>query len=108
MLKQLFSSGAKPIVQWRDLIDRSAVVLPSDMGIFSKWDQTEISELHWKLSSRNRVTPVFIQDGVKHGITFAASLLIAAALMPILAAIAVLRLLMRCLEIVQAPMPIVA
>ena len=26
----------------------------------------------WKLSSGNRVTPVSIQDGVQHGITFAA------------------------------------
>ena len=35
---------------------------------------------NWKLSSRNRVTPVSIQDRVQHGITFAALSLIPAAI----------------------------
>ena len=41
----------------------------------------------WKLSSRNRVTPVSIQGGVQHGITFAASSPISGALSPIPAAL---------------------
>ena len=38
----------------------------------------------WNLSSKNRVTPVSIQDGVQHGITFAAISTIPAAPSPIL------------------------
>ena len=41
----------------------------------------------WNLCSRNRVTPVSIQDGVEHGITFVAISPISAELSPIPAAL---------------------
>ena len=46
-------------------------------------DANRVSKPLWNFSSRNRVTPVSIQDGVQHGITFAAISTIPAAPSPI-------------------------
>ena len=64
----------------------------------------------WNLSSKNRVAPVSIQDGVQHGITFAAISTIPAAPSPISAELSPIpATLSRSLRrLAAAPSPIVA
>ena len=54
--------------------------LPKEMMKY--WEGRQDRPL-WNFSSRNRVTPVSIQDGVQHGITFAAISTIPAVPSPI-------------------------
>ena len=44
----------------------------SSHGVYNKCDIIATVMTLWNLSSRNRATPVSIQEGVEHGITFAA------------------------------------
>ena len=62
----------------------------------------------WKLSSRNRVTPVSIQYRVQHGITFALILMNPAKLSPIPEAIGCRAVANSAIDILPALMPIVA
>ena len=71
-------------VEGTDLLNsrvRTGFITGSFHAVFI-WLTTEFSIDHplWKLSSRNRVTPVFIQNGVYHGITFMALSTIPAAI----------------------------